>query len=154
MFLDIIFKQKENYLKLISDTTGRSLIIYRNWFLHKNEFFPHIRNFSLFYGPYRYLICVLFGPILMKNFVSFFKCLLNFRAHAMQSELEIFWYTYFVKFRLQSMSSRIERVFEKTNKPCFCLHFLEKFNFPWNQLDTIIFCLFHSHDPKQKRIIK
>ena len=29
----------------------------------------------------------------------------------------------FAKFLLQSMSSKIEQAFEKTYKPCFCLHF-------------------------------
>ena len=46
-------------------------------------------------------------------FVCFFKCTLNFRANALQSEVSI---SYFVKFRLQSMSFKIERAFEKTNE--------------------------------------
>ena len=38
---------------MISDTTERLLITYRNSFLQKNVFFPHVRNFTVFYGPYR-----------------------------------------------------------------------------------------------------
>ena len=49
-------------------------------------------------------------------FVRFFKCSLNFRAHALQSELSKTSISNFVKFELQSMSSKIERAFEKTNK--------------------------------------
>ena len=49
-------------------------------------------------------------------FVVFFKGSLNFRAHALQSELNKGIISSFVKFRLQSMSSKIERAFEKTTK--------------------------------------
>ena len=49
-------------------------------------------------------------------FVRFVKFLLNFRAHALQSELSKVSITNFVKFELQSKSSKIERAFEKTNK--------------------------------------
>ena len=49
-------------------------------------------------------------------FFCFFKGLLNFRAHALQSELNKVSIQNFVKFGLQSMSSKIERVFEKTTK--------------------------------------
>ena len=48
-------------------------------------------------------------------FVRFFKCSLNFRAHALQLELSKVSISNFVKFELQSMSSKIERAFEKTN---------------------------------------
>ena len=89
------------------------LIIYSNTFLQKNVFVSHVRNFTLIYSPYSCLIDVLFGPILMENFVSFFKCSLNFRAHALQSELTKVSISNFVKFRLQSMSCKIEREFEK-----------------------------------------
>ena len=74
----------------------------------KNVFCPHVSSFTLIYGPYSCLIDVLFGPILMENFVRFFKCSLNFRAHALQFELNKDGYTSFAKFRLQSMSSKIE----------------------------------------------
>ena len=49
-------------------------------------------------------------------FCCFFKCSLNFRAHALQSELNKVSISNFVKFRLQSMSSKIERAFKKTTK--------------------------------------
>ena len=48
-------------------------------------------------------------------FVCFFKSSLNFKAHALQSELRKVSIYNFVKFQLQSMSSKIERAFEKTN---------------------------------------
>ena len=50
------------------------------------------------------------------KFCPFFKCLLDFRAHALQLELNKVVYTNFVKFRLQSMSFKIERAFEKRTK--------------------------------------
>ena len=82
-----------------------------------------MRNFTLIYGLFSCLIDVLFGPILMKNYVCFFKWSLNFRPHALQLERNKVGYTNFAKFRLQSINSKIERPFEKTNKSCFCLHF-------------------------------
>ena len=91
---------------------------YNTWqcILTKKCVFPHVRSFTLIYGPYSCLTDVLFGPILIVNFVRFFKCSLNFRAHALQSELSKTSILNFVKFKLQSMSSKIERAFEKTNK--------------------------------------
>ena len=57
----------------------------------------------------------------MINNVSVFLCSNkcsreNFRAHALQSELNKVSISNFVKFRLQSMSSKIEQAFEKTTK--------------------------------------
>ena len=98
-------------------------MIHSNAFIQKKLVFPHVRNFTLIYGPFSCLIDVLFGPILMEKYVRFFKYSLNFRAHALQFELNKVGYTNFAKFRLQSMSSKIEQAFEKTNKPCFYLHF-------------------------------
>ena len=49
-------------------------------------------------------------------FFGFFKCSLNFRAHALQMELNKVSILNFVKFWLQSMSFKIERAFEKTTK--------------------------------------
>ena len=46
-------------------------------------------------------------------FVCFYKCLYDFRSHALQSELNKVSISNIVKFRLQSMSSKIEREFEK-----------------------------------------
>ena len=44
---------------------------------------------------------------------TIFKCLLNFRAHALQSELNKVSISNFVKFRLQSLSLKDERASEK-----------------------------------------
>ena len=46
-------------------------------------------------------------------FVNFFKCSLNFRAHALKLKHNKVSISNFIKFRLQIMSSKIERVFEK-----------------------------------------
>ena len=108
---------------MIFNTTARLFIIYSNAFLQKKCVFPHVRNFTLIYGPFSCLIYGLFGPILMENYVRFFKCSLNFKAYALQFELNKVEYTNFAKFQLQSMSSKIEGAFEKTNKQCFYLHF-------------------------------
>ena len=51
-----------------------------------------------------------------KHILLFFKCSLNFRAIALQSELNKVSTSNFVKFQLQSMSSKIERAFKKTTK--------------------------------------
>ena len=48
-------------------------------------------------------------------FVRFFKCSLNFGAHALQSELSKVMISNFVKFKLQSMSLKIKQEFEKKN---------------------------------------
>ena len=65
-----------------------------------------------------------FGKMKIKTwFVCFFKCSLNFRAHALQFELNNVGYTNFAKFQLQIISFKIGQAFEKTNKPCFYLHF-------------------------------
>ena len=54
------------------------------------------------------------GKIKTKTwFVCFFKCLLNFTAHALQSELNKVSISNFVKLQLQSMSSKIEQAFKK-----------------------------------------
>ena len=45
--------------------------------LTKNVFCPHVRNFPLMYGPYRYQIDVYFGPVLM-DFFLFFQMLTQF----------------------------------------------------------------------------
>ena len=47
-------------------------------------------------------------------FVCFFKYSLNFKAHALQLELNKVSISNFVKFRLQSISLKIEQAFEKT----------------------------------------
>ena len=49
-------------------------------------------------------------------FCHFFNSLFNFRAHALQSELDKVGIYNFVKFRLQSMRSKIKQAFEKNYK--------------------------------------
>ena len=49
-------------------------------------------------------------------FVCFFKCSLIFLVHALQSELNKVSVFNSVRLQLQSIGSKIERVFEKTNK--------------------------------------
>ena len=52
-----------------------------------------------------------------KTFFSwFFKFLLNFKAHALQLELNKVSISNFVKFRLQSLGSKIEQAFDKMTK--------------------------------------
>ena len=51
--------------------------------------------------------------------LSFFKCLLSFRAYALQLELNKVRHTNFVRFRLQNMSSKIEQAFENMTKYVF-----------------------------------
>ena len=104
---------------MILNITGRLFIIYSNAFLQKKCVFPHLRNFTLIYGPFSCLIDVLFGPILMENYLSFFKCSLNLRAHALQFELNKVEYTNFAKFQLQSMSFKIKGTFEKRTNNVF-----------------------------------
>ena len=79
------------------------------------------------------------------KFCSFFKSLLNFRAQASQSEHNKVSYTNFVKFRLQSMSLKIERAFEKMTKNVFA------FILATPTLTRYCFCLFPSNNPKPKR---
>ena len=93
----------------------------------------------MIYSPYSCLIDVLFGPILMENNVRFFKCSLNFRAHALQFELNKVGYTNFAKLQLQSMSSKIGGAFEKTKKQCFYLHFTK------SNLNVTFFGFSHKH---------
>ena len=49
-------------------------------------------------------------------FCRSFKCLLNIRVHALQSELEKLSISNLVKFLLRSMSSKIERACEEMTK--------------------------------------
>ena len=53
---------------------------------------------------------------LRQKHILSFKCLLIFRAHALQLEVNKVSIYNFVKFRLQSMSSKIRRAFEKKTK--------------------------------------
>ena len=59
---------------MIFNTTERLLIGYSNTFLQKKCVFPHVRNFTLIYGPFSCQINVLFGKKkIMENFVTFLK---------------------------------------------------------------------------------
>ena len=49
-------------------------------------------------------------------FCHFFNSLFNFRAHALQSELDKVSIYNFIKFRFQSMRSKIKQAFEKNDK--------------------------------------
>ena len=62
-------------------------MVYSYIFLQKKCVFPYVGNFTLMYSPFSCLIAVLFGPILLENCVVFFKSSLNFKAHALQMEL-------------------------------------------------------------------
>ena len=131
---------------MIFNTARRLFIIHSNAFLQKKCVFPHLRSFTLIYGPFSCLIYVLFGPILMENYVHFFKFSLNFRANALQLKSNKVRYTNFAKFQLQSMSSKIERAFEKTNIPCFNLHFTKSnFNVIFPHFFHKLFCLNNSY---------
>ena len=102
------------------------------YILTKKFVFPHKRNFALIYGPLSCLINV-FLALFLWFCLPFFKSLFNFRAHALQLELHKVVFTNFVKFLLQSMSSKIEQAFEKRTKFVFFnLHFNSNFNFKLN----------------------
>ena len=76
--------------------------------------------------------------------VCFFKCLLNFRTHALKLELNKVSISNFAKFRLQSMSSKIERAFEKTTT--FSIKMKMKMTykniFPEPQIDSTAYIFF------------
>ena len=106
-----------------------------------------MRNFTLIYGPFSCLIHFLFGPILMDNYGRFFKCSLNFRANALQLELTNVRHTNFAKFHIQSMSSKIERAFEKTNISCFYLYFTRSnFNVIFSIFPITFFLIIYIHN--------
>ena len=57
------------------------------------------------------------GKMKKKNiFCHFFKLSLNFKAHALKSEINKIIISHFVKFKLQIMSYKIEGTFEKITK--------------------------------------
>ena len=64
-----------------------------------------------------------FWPYFDGNFVCFSNaCSILELMAALQLELNKVGYTNFVKFLLQSISSKIKREFEKTNIPCISLN--------------------------------
>ena len=105
--------------------------------------FPHVRNFKLIYGLFSCVMYVLFGPILIENYVCFFQCLLNFWAHALQLELNKVGYTIFAKFQLQSMSSEIEREFEEKKKKNMLLSSFCQFQLKSNFFRTFYLTFFY-----------
>ena len=67
-FVSLIVVQKVAFFK----TPHKYIhIFFKFHILQKNVFFPHVRNFTLIYGPFNCLILVLFGPIFMENCVLF-----------------------------------------------------------------------------------
>ena len=108
---------------MISITTHRLLIVYRYLILQKNEFFPYWRNLALVVVPFTCLIPGPFGLFLTQNFVCFFKYSLNFQGHAPKFELNKVWHANFIEFKYERTNPQNEWAFEKTNKPCFYLHF-------------------------------
>ena len=86
---------------------------------YKKCVFPHVRNFTLIYGLYSFQIDVLFGPILMENFVSFFKCLLNFRALALQFKHNKVGYTNFAKFNCRALALKLRGHLKKQTNHVF-----------------------------------
>ena len=56
---------------MISNNTERLFIVYRNMVLQQNGFVPHLRNFTMVYGPFSCLINVFFGLIFLEKFILF-----------------------------------------------------------------------------------
>ena len=56
------------------------------------------------------------GKMKIKHILSFFKCLLNFSAHPLQSELNKVIISNFGKFQLQRISPEIKRASKKITK--------------------------------------
>ena len=101
---------------MIFNTIERLFIVYSNTFLQKKCVFSSCKEFYIDLWSFQLPNNCPFWPYFYGKFCCFFKCSLNFRAHALQLELNKVGYTNFVKFRLQSMSSKIERAFEKRTK--------------------------------------
>ena len=53
----------------------------------------------------------------------FFKYSLNFQGHAQKFELKKVCHANFIEFKYDRTNPQHEWAFEKTNKPCFYLHF-------------------------------
>ena len=98
---------------MISNTTERLFIVKSNTFFKNIYFFSLCKEFYIYiYGPFSCLVNNFWVIFLLEN-LSFFKCSLNFRVHALQSVLNQVGYANFVKIGLQSMSSKIELAYEK-----------------------------------------
>ena len=96
-----------------SDTPERLLIIYNNSFLPKKVFFFLCKEFYIDLWSLEIPNGSPFWLYFDGTFCYFFKCSPNFKVHALQSELNKVGHINFVKFRLQSMSSKIEKECEK-----------------------------------------
>ena len=64
-----------------------------------------------------------FGQFMTQNYVCCFKYSLNFQGHAQKFEPNIVWHANFIEFKYDRTNPQNECAFEKTNKPCFYLHF-------------------------------
>ena len=60
---------------------------------YKKSIFPHVRNFTLIYGPFSCLNIVLFSPIFMENFVIFYNA-----AHKLYKNWVDIWKNYKISF--------------------------------------------------------
>ena len=101
---------------MISNTAERLFIVYNNIFLQKKVFFPHVRNFTLIYGPFNCLINVFFGPILLEKIVIFLKARSILELMLCNQNLDILT---LLGSDCMSMSCRIDQVFEKIIKYVF-----------------------------------
>ena len=127
---------------MISNTTEGLFIVYSNIFLQKKIVFSSCKEFYIDLWSFQLPNKCPFWLNFYGKFCCFFKCSLNFRDPALQSELIKLGYTNFVKFRLQSMTFKIERAFTKIYKICFCLHFANSY------LKIIFYTLFPKHEGK------
>ena len=108
---------------MIFNTTGMVIYNLQQCILTKKMCFSSCIEFYFDLWSFQLPNKCPFWPYFYGKFCNFFKCLPNFKAYALQLELNKVEYTNFAKFQLQSMSSKIEGAFEKTNKQCFYLHF-------------------------------
>ena len=103
---------------MISNTTEGLFILYSHIILQK-MCFPSFKEFYIDLWSFQLPNYCSFRPNFYGKCSHFFKCSLNFKAYALQLELNKVGYTNFVKLRLQNMSSKIERTFEKITKYVF-----------------------------------
>ena len=86
-------------------------------------FFPHVRNFTLIYGPYRYLIHVLFGPIwwqiifVFSNARSILKLMLCNRSITKLDILTL------LSCDCRAWALKLIKHIKKQTNHVFCLHF-------------------------------
>ena len=102
---------------MISNTTERLFIVHSN-ILTKNVFSP-CKEFYIDLWSFQLPNDCPLWPYFYGKFCIFFKCSLNLRVHALQSELNKVKYTNFGKFQLQRMTLKIEQAFVKMTKYIF-----------------------------------